>query len=135
MLASFDDAEDAVQDTFLRAWRGRAGLGEGQHRAWLYRIATNVCLDALRRHRPRAVLDPSGGSSGPSVAAMPWLQPYPDALLDELVSDQPDPETRALTRESISLAYLTVIQLLAAAAASGADPARRARLAQNRSPP
>src|SRR6266536_435227 len=68
--------------------------------------------EALRRHRPRAVLDPSGGSSGPSVATMPWLQPYPDALLDELVSDQPDPETLAMTRESISLAYLTVIQLL-----------------------
>jgi RNA polymerase sigma-70 factor (ECF subfamily) len=113
MLGSFDDAEDHVQEVFLRAWRSQDSF---QHRAstrvWLYRIATNVCLDTLRRHRPRAVLDPTGGSSGPSVATMPWLQPYPDALLDELVSDQPDPETLAMTRESISLAYLTVIQLL-----------------------
>jgi RNA polymerase sigma-70 factor (ECF subfamily) len=56
--------------------------------------------------------DPSAGSTGPSVATMPWLQPYPDRLLDELVSDQPGPETLAMTRESLSLAYLTAIQLL-----------------------
>ncbi len=113
MLGSFDDAEDHVQEVFLRAWRSRDTFrGRASTRAWLYRIAANACLDTLRRHRPRAVPDPSGGSSGPSVASMPWLQPYPDALLDELVSDQPDPEARALSRESISLAYLTVIQLL-----------------------
>jgi RNA polymerase sigma-70 factor, ECF subfamily len=112
MLGSFDDAEDHVQEVFLRAWRSRAGFqGHASIRAWLYRIATNACLDTLRRHRNRAVPDPSGGSS-PSVASMPWLQPYPDALLDELVSDRAGPEASALIRESISLAYLTVIQLL-----------------------
>ena len=75
MLASFDEAEDAVQETFLKAWRGRAGFdGSAQFRAWLYRIATNVCLDMLRRGSRR----PSGGS----LAEVPWLQPYPDPLLD-----------------------------------------------------
>jgi RNA polymerase sigma-70 factor (ECF subfamily) len=113
MLGSFDDAEDHVQEVFLRAWRSRDSFqGRASTRAWLYRIATNACLDTLRRHRPRALPDPSGDSAGPSVAAMPWLQPYPDVLLDELVGDQPDPEALALLRESISLAYLTVIQLL-----------------------
>ncbi len=110
MLGSFDDAEDHVQEVFLRAWRSRAGFqGQASVRAWLYRIATNACLDTLRRHRNRAV---PGTAAGPSVASMPWLQPYPDALLDELVSDQAGPEASALSRESISLAYLTVIQLL-----------------------
>ncbi|HEY0805193.1 MAG TPA: RNA polymerase subunit sigma-70, partial [Pseudonocardiaceae bacterium] len=113
MLGSFDDAEDHVQEVFLRAWRSRSGFqGHASIRAWLYRIATNACLDTLRRHRNRTVPDPSDGSSGPSVASMPWLQPYPDALLDELVSDRAGPEASALIRESISLAYLTVIQLL-----------------------
>jgi RNA polymerase sigma-70 factor (ECF subfamily) len=107
MLGSFDDAEDHVQEVFLRAWRSRAGFqGQASVRGWLYRIATNACLDTLRRHRNRTV------PAGPSVASMPWLQPYPDALLDELVSDQAGPEASALSRESISLAYLTVIQLL-----------------------
>ncbi len=110
MLGSFDDAEDHVQEVFLRAWRSQDSLQDrGSIRAWLYRIATNVCLDTLRRHRPRAAV---AGPGGASVATMPWLQPYPDALLDELVSDQPGPEAVAVTRESISLAYLVVIQLL-----------------------
>ncbi len=76
MLASFDEAEDAVQETFLKAWRGRSGLdGDSQFRPWLYRIATNVCLDMLRRSSRR-----TGGSSHPGV---PWPQPYPDLLLDQ----------------------------------------------------
>ena len=76
MLASFDEAEDAVQETFLKAWRGRSGFdGGGQFRAWLYRIATNVCLDMLRRNSRR-----TAGNSPPEV---PWLQPYPDLLLDQ----------------------------------------------------
>jgi RNA polymerase sigma-70 factor (ECF subfamily) len=113
MLGSFDDAEDHVQEVFLRAWRSRDSFqGRASTRAWLYRIATNACLDTLRRHRPRVVPSSPGDPSEPSIAAMPWLQPYPDALLDELISDQPDPEALAMTRESISLAYLTVIQLL-----------------------
>src|SRR5580700_655169 len=70
MLASFDDADDAVQETLLRAWRARSGLAEGQHRAWLYRIATNVCLDTLRARTREARLVQS-------CADLPWLQPYP----------------------------------------------------------
>src|SRR5580658_1920538 len=76
MLASFDEAEDAVQETFLRAWRGLSGFeGGSQFRAWLYRIATNVCLDILRRSSRRV--------AGGVPAEVSWLQPYPDLLLDQ----------------------------------------------------
>jgi RNA polymerase sigma-70 factor (TIGR02960 family) len=105
MLASFDDAEDAVQDTFLRAWRGRAGLGEGQHRAWLYRIATNVCLDMIRaRKRQAQVLQ--------SFADVPWLQPYPDQLLDEIAPSADQPDQVVVERETIELAFLAALQSL-----------------------
>ena len=78
MLASFDDAEDAVQETFLRAWRHLDGFeGESLFRAWLYRIATNVCLDMIRS-RSRRVPELR------SFAEVPWLQPFPDRLLDEI---------------------------------------------------
>jgi RNA polymerase sigma-70 factor (ECF subfamily) len=109
MLGSFDEAEDHVQEVFLRVWRsrdrfeGRAGL-----RTWLYRVATNACLDTLRRDARRAT--PSG--SGASITAMPWLQPYPDSLLDELATAEPGPEAVAVGRETISLAFLATIQLL-----------------------
>jgi RNA polymerase sigma factor (sigma-70 family) len=75
MLGSFDEAEDLVQETFLRAWRGRDSFEGGPgFRAWLYRIATNACLDALRSSRRRV-------ASMRSFAEVPWLQPYPDRLL------------------------------------------------------
>src|ERR1700704_4900757 len=86
MLASFEEAEDAVQETFLRAWRSRDTFdGSTLLRAWLYRIATNVCLDVLRRSSRRV-------SSMRSFAEVPWLEPYPDQLLDEVAAsdDQPD---------------------------------------------
>src|SRR5512135_437678 len=74
MLASFDEAEDAVQETLLRAWRGREQFdGRSLFRAWLYRIATNVCLDLLRRRSRRPVAAAVGGSS---FAEVPWIQPY-----------------------------------------------------------
>jgi RNA polymerase sigma-70 factor (TIGR02960 family) len=105
MLASFDDAEDAVQETFLRAWRSRAGLGEGQHRAWLYRIATNVCLDMIRaRSRQAQALQ--------SYADVPWLQPYPDRLLDEMTPSADRPDQVAVERETIELAFLAALQSL-----------------------
>jgi RNA polymerase sigma-70 factor (TIGR02960 family) len=105
MLASFDDAEDAVQETFLRAWRGRSGLVAGQHRAWLYRIATNVCLDALRtRNRQVSLIE--------SSADLPWLQPYPDQLLDEIPGGTGQPEQAAVGRETIELAFLSALQVL-----------------------
>jgi RNA polymerase sigma-70 factor (ECF subfamily) len=110
MLGSFDEAEDHVQEVFLRAWRSRESFGgQSTPRTWLYRVATNACLDTLRRAARRA-----GPPSGPrpSIAALPWVQPYPDALLDELAADQPGPEAMAVSRETISLAFLAAIQLL-----------------------
>jgi RNA polymerase sigma-70 factor (TIGR02960 family) len=105
MLASFDEAEDAVQETFLKAWRGRSGFDGGpQFRAWLYRIATNVCLDMLRRSSRR-----TAGNSHPEV---PWLQPYPDQLLDQAAPSDEQPEAVAISRETISLAFLAALQVL-----------------------
>jgi RNA polymerase sigma-70 factor (ECF subfamily) len=110
MLASFDEAEDAVQETFLKAWRGRSGFdgpgsdGRAQFRAWLYRIATNVCLDMLRRGARR--------TSGGSLAEVPWLQPYPDPLLDAAAPGEEEPEAVAISRETISLAFLAALQVL-----------------------
>ena len=107
MLASFDDAEDAVQETLLRAWRGRAGLAGGgpEYRAWLYRIATNVCLDMLRaRSRQATTLT--------SYADVPWLQPYPDRLLDEVAPADGQPDEVAVSRETIELAFLAALQVL-----------------------
>ena len=105
MLGSFEDAEDAVQETFLRAWRRRETFeGRSTVRAWLYRIATNACLDLLAKRRP----EPATGGE------VPWLQPYPDRLLDELPAGSADePEAVALARETIELAYLVAVQHLA----------------------
>jgi RNA polymerase sigma-70 factor (ECF subfamily) len=107
MLASFDEAEDAVQETFLRAWRGREGFsGDGNIRAWLYRIATNVCLDMLRSRKSKPNVS--------SFADVPYLQPYPDTLLDEIMpADTGEgPEDIAIRRETISLAFLAALQVL-----------------------
>jgi RNA polymerase sigma-70 factor, ECF subfamily len=104
MLGSLDDAEDMVQETFLRAWRRRTTFaGRAPFRAWLYRIATNACLDLLAR-RPRK---PSG--SGYEV---PWLQPYPDALLDVPAPSEQEPDAEVVERETIELAFLVAIQQL-----------------------
>ena len=106
MLASFDDAEDAVQETFLRAWRGRDGFDGGtMFRAWLYRIATNVCLDMLRRRAHRA-------SALRSFAEVPWLQPYPDRLLDEATAPGEQPDAAVIERETIELAFVAALQVL-----------------------
>ena len=98
LLANFDEAEDAVQEALAKAWQARDTFGgAGNARAWLYRIATNVCLDRMRQVK---TLDRS-------FAEVPWLQPYPDALLDE-------PVELVVARETIELAFLAVIQLLPA---------------------
>ena len=82
MLASFDEAEDAVQETFLRAWRSRDTFQGGDLvRAWLYKIATNVCLDAIRRAGRRL-------TSMETMREVPWITPYPDRLLDEMAPDR-----------------------------------------------
>lgn len=105
MLGSFEDAEDAVQETFLRAWRSRETYaGRSTFRAWLYRIATNASLDLIARRRPAPAV---GGE-------VRWLQPYPDSLLDELPAAAADePENTALARETIELAYVVAVQHLA----------------------
>jgi RNA polymerase sigma-70 factor (TIGR02960 family) len=105
MLGSFEDAEDTVQETFLRAWRRRETFeGRSTFRAWLYRIATNACLDLLAKRRP----EPATGGE------VLWLQPYPDALLDELPAGKAaEPDAVAVARETIELAYLVAVQHLA----------------------
>ncbi len=106
MLASFDEAEDAVQETFLRAWRARDSFdGSSLVRAWLYKIATNVCLDSIRRTGRRL-------SSMESIREVPWITPYPDRLLDEIAPSDSEPEAVVVTRETIELAFLAALQVL-----------------------
>jgi RNA polymerase sigma-70 factor (TIGR02960 family) len=105
MLASFDEAEDAVQETFLRAWRSREAFEGEAFRAWLYRIATNVCLDLIRS-RSRRVPELH------SFAEVPWLQPYPDRLLDEIAASEDEPDAVVVERETIELAFLAALQVL-----------------------
>ncbi len=105
MLGNLEQAEDAVQEALLRAWKGRASFDGGPGaRAWLYRIVTTTCFDVLRAAQRR------GERSVESIADVPWLQPCPDALLDEAA----EPEGAAIRRETVELAYLAVIQLLPA---------------------
>jgi RNA polymerase sigma-70 factor (TIGR02960 family) len=106
MLASYEEAEDAVQEVFLRAWRRRDTFEGGSlFRAWLYRIATNLCLDQLRRRARRL----TAVGSRPEV---PGLQPYPDVLLDEVASDEQQPGDTVVERETIELAFLIALQVL-----------------------
>jgi RNA polymerase sigma-70 factor (ECF subfamily) len=120
MLGSFEDSEDLVQETFLRAWRYRASFrddGRSSFRAWLYRIATNACLDVLRG-KPRRVLPPQVVPAGdPSVepappADLPWLQPYPDRLLEPVARAEDEPDAVVVARETVELAFIAAIQLL-----------------------
>jgi len=109
MLGSLDEAEDLVQETFLRAWRKRASYeGRATVRAWLYKIATNACLDLLARNKRRVA--PSGAGANPSE--VPWLEPVPDRLLDEVASTDDDPAAVVVAKETIELAYLVAIQHL-----------------------
>jgi RNA polymerase sigma-70 factor, ECF subfamily len=113
ILGSVQDAEDLVQETLLAAWRGLARFdGRASLRTWLYRIATNRCLNALRDRgrRPREV---------PAMAEPPeptrrtepiWLEPYPDALLDAVADASPGPEARHEFKETVGLAFVTALQ-------------------------
>jgi RNA polymerase sigma-70 factor (ECF subfamily) len=103
MLGSLEDSEDLVQETFLRAWRSRDSYqGRATFRAWLYRIATNACLDALEK-RPRV----------PAASAeVPWLQPYPDRLLEDAAPSDAEPDALVVAKETIELAFLVAVQHL-----------------------
>ena len=116
MLGSVQDAEDMVQETLMAAWRGiDAYEGRASVRSWLYRIATNRCLNALRdgTRRPRAGATFGIAPPPPTRMVEPsWLQPYPDSLLDGVPDTAPGPEARVERREAISLAFVTALQLL-----------------------
>ncbi|PRX59674.1 RNA polymerase ECF family sigma subunit [Nonomuraea fuscirosea] len=114
ILGSFTDAEDMVQETLLRAWRRRETFeGRSTPRAWLYRIATNACLDLLAGPaRSREVTAGVGGEPRSPFTEVPWLQPYPDRLLDLAGAGQGRPDAVAVERETIELAYLAAIQHL-----------------------
>lgn len=106
MLGSFDDAEEVLQEALLRAWARRDTFEPGSNaRAWLYRIATNACLDLLRQRnrRPEQVR---------SFAEVPWLQPYPDRLLDQAAPSTDEPEAVVVGRETIELAFVAAMQAL-----------------------
>jgi RNA polymerase sigma-70 factor (TIGR02960 family) len=116
ILGSVQDAEDQLQETLLAAWRGLERFeGHASVRAWLYRIATNRCLDTLRakRRRPHEVPRMTGPPEPTRRAEPIWLQPYPDALLEEkLLDDSPGPEVRYEAKETIALAFTAGLQHL-----------------------
>jgi RNA polymerase sigma-70 factor, ECF subfamily len=116
MLGSLPDAEDAVQETLLRAWRYRDSVKEGVPlRPWLYRVATNACLDAIARDGRRAVLgakaEADDGWTGHPDDVV-WLGPIPDSVLEPPTPPERTPEALTVMRETIEIAFLTVIQLL-----------------------
>jgi RNA polymerase sigma-70 factor, ECF subfamily len=120
MLGSVHEAEDLVQETYLRAWRNFDNLEErGSFRAWLYRIATNACLNALasRKHVQRLLPD----QRAPATTQMPdgtpatdvaWLEPYPDSNLEGIADEAPNPEARYAAREATQLAFVAIVQQL-----------------------
>jgi RNA polymerase sigma-70 factor (TIGR02960 family) len=117
MLGSFQDAEDALQDTMLAAWRGLGGFdGRASLRTWLYSIATNRCLDALRtaRRRPTKAWNFPGLElpEPTGLGEVPWLEPYPDALLEGAINVPLGPEARYEQTEAISLHFVTALQFL-----------------------
>jgi RNA polymerase sigma-70 factor (TIGR02960 family) len=119
MLGSFQDAEDALQDTLLAAWQGLGGFeGRASIRTWLYRIATNRCLNALRsaNRRPAKEWDiPGVEPPEPTrLGEVVWLEPYPDALLEAGMNVPLGPEARYEQTEAISLAFVTALQVLPA---------------------
>jgi RNA polymerase sigma-70 factor (TIGR02960 family) len=116
ILGSTQDAEDALQETLLGAWQALANFEErASIRTWLYRIATNRCLNMLRAasRRPAVASPLTSARSEPTRGdEVIWLEPYPDILLDGLADDSPGPDARYETRESVSLAFITILQLL-----------------------
>jgi len=118
MLGSFQDAEDTLQDTLLAAWQGIGGFIEGRAslRTWLYKIATNRCLNARRAasRRPAKEWDvPNVEPPEPTrLDEVTWLEPFPDALMEGAIGVPPGPEARYEQTEAISLAFVTALQVL-----------------------
>jgi RNA polymerase sigma-70 factor (ECF subfamily) len=117
VLGSLADADDLLQETLLAAWQGLAGFEErASLRSWLYRIATNRCLNWLRAGNRRPSMEAAKLSVEPPeptrLGDVTWLEPYPDALLDGVTEPDPGPEARYEAREAISLAFITALQLL-----------------------
>jgi RNA polymerase sigma-70 factor (ECF subfamily) len=113
MLGSFEDSEDLTQETFLRAWRKRATFrGSSSFRAWLYGIATNACLDVLKRRPRRSPAADEAGAGGQPHFEVTWLQPYPDRLLEDIPAPDADPEAVVVSKETIELAFIVAIQQL-----------------------
>jgi RNA polymerase sigma-70 factor, ECF subfamily len=121
MLGSLHEAEDAVQETYLRAWRSFDSFAEGSFRAWLYRIATNVCLNAIESRKLVQRLLPDQLAPAAAIIQMPdgppstevaWLEPYPDSNLEGIADDAPNPEARYTSREAVQLAFVAAIQVL-----------------------
>jgi RNA polymerase sigma-70 factor (ECF subfamily) len=120
MLGSLHEAEDLVQETYLRAWRSFDSFEDrGSFRAWLYQIATNACLNALASRKAAQRLLPD--QQFPATADMPngkpapdvvWLEPYPDSNLDSIADEAPTPEARYASREAVQLAFVAAIQQL-----------------------
>jgi RNA polymerase sigma-70 factor, ECF subfamily len=118
MLGSFDESEDLVQETFLRAWKNLGGFeGRSTFRTWLYRVATNACLDALNGRARRVLPHHLAGPSDLSVSLPPrtdvaWLQPFPDRLWEPVAPSEAEPDAAVVARETIELAFLAAIQHL-----------------------
>jgi RNA polymerase sigma-70 factor (TIGR02960 family) len=119
ILGSVQDAEDMLQETLMAAWRGLDSFeGRASLRTWLYRIATNACLGVVRRARPRRDIPPPPeppGAYPPATGTTSepvWLEPYPDAWLDDLPGSMPGPEARYDSREAIELAFVVALQEL-----------------------
>jgi RNA polymerase sigma-70 factor (ECF subfamily) len=116
MLGSLTDAEDLLQETLLSAWRGLGGYqGRASLRAWLYRIATNRCLNAVRdqeRRRPPAPVPPFQPPEPSRHDEVTWLQPYPDTLLEGIPDRTPDPQARYQVKEAVELAFIAGLQRL-----------------------
>jgi len=117
ILGSAQDAEDAVQETLLAAWRGLGGFEQRSSlRTWLHRIATTRSLNALRSASRRPAMEWSNRDVDPPeptrLGEVPWLEPYPDVLLAELPDDAPGPQARYEVREAISLAFVAALQVL-----------------------
>jgi RNA polymerase sigma-70 factor, ECF subfamily len=121
MLGSLHEAEDIVQETYLRAWRSFDSFEGRSFRAWLYRIATNACLNALASRKQLQRLLPDQHAPAAATVQMPegapptevaWLEPYPDSNLEGIADDAPNPEARYASREAVQLAFVAAIQQL-----------------------